>query len=641
MAILFFDIGATIADVKVDAEGSFTFISRARIFEVLDGLADVRRKGVISNVGVGDAVCERATAALAEKFGAYFDDPLLVHWGSKNNPNIFEDAVASTNAAAAECVFIGESPDERMLAREAGLRTAPHPVFARAAVENRLVFWLRIDISEGRSLAELEVIANANEVVPVHVPSARLVLAMATAYGVSALEQHGFTVDLRSTVEDTSAYLIRDDRVVIASAPSFDAGLKDQAAKARIHAEATFAYISNELEGFTATVTSLGPGPGGVYVAVAAGTPIEELHIPGAKHGHTERLLPDPALLSRPGEAQALELVNGFAPGEPSDMTLEAVRMSITSAVIRAHVARLSGADPLEYGKPYRVRSRDVGSEDNMLVVDALVRRFRELGLAVQHQEFSFRGKRLANVEAEYSVIDSDTVVLITAHLDSTAAEGEYFDSNGVPRRYDPAIDPAPGADDDASGVAAVLAAAECLSMILNAGRKPARTIRFVLFNAEEQGLVGSKVYARAAAGAGDRIAAVLQMDMIGGYQGGAHKVEIHAGSAIEGAVVRASNMLGDIVAVSVKALAPSFEIERITGPADPAAGRSDHASFHERGWAAVAVSENFFADTAPASGSRQYHRPGDTLNDLDHNTDYAAEIARAVATTALTLVGL
>lgn len=50
---------------------------------------------------------------------------------------------------------------------------------------------------------------------------------------------------------------------------------------------------------------------------------------------------------------------------------------------------------------------------------------------------------------------------------------------------------------------------------------------------------------------------------------------------------------------------------------------------------------ENFFDDTAPATGTQQYHKPGDTLDDRDHNTDYAASIARGVTTAALTLAGL
>ena len=276
-----------------------------------------------------------------------------------------------------------------------------------------------------------------------------------------------------------------------------------------------------------------------------------------------------------------------------------------------------------------------------MAVVDELARRLTELGLSVRRQPFEWRGHRVDNVEAEFTVAGSDGTVLVTAHVDSTAAAGRFVDDDGRPRPYDPATDPAPGADDDGSGAAAVLAAAQCLRDLLDAGRTPTRTMRFVLFNAEEQGLVGSKVYARAAAAAGDRIAGVLQMDMIAGHRGGVAKVEVHAGSATPGPVVAASRTLGAMVADGLAKVVPDFEVQLLADATDPAAGRSDHASFHERGWAAIAVSENFFADVEPESGTRQYHMPGDTVDDVDHDSHYCAQVARAVAATALTLAGL
>jgi carboxypeptidase Q len=63
-------------------------------------------------------------------------------------------------------------------------------------------------------------------------------------------------------------------------------------------------------------------------------------------------------------------------------------------------------------------------------------------------------------------------IVLVGAHLDSW--------------------DLATGATDDAAGAAAVLEAARLLA---TAGARPRRTIRFVLFSGEEQGLLGSKAY--------------------------------------------------------------------------------------------------------------------------------------------------
>ena len=70
-------------------------------------------------------------------------------------------------------------------------------------------------------------------------------------------------------------------------------------------------------------------------------------------------------------------------------------------------------------------------------------------------------------------------------------------------------------------------------------------------------------------------------------------------------------------------------------GQDDPAAGRSDHAAFQERGYAACAVSEDFFVGPGPDSPAPNpnpdYHRRTDRRIDFE----YAADIARAVAAAA------
>ncbi|MFF2367895.1 HAD family hydrolase [Streptomyces sp. NPDC058122] len=217
MPVLFFDIGATLADARVEGDGSLTLLPRPRVLAVLDEVRDVR-KGVISNPGPGEGAAERALSALQEAFPGRFTDSALVHWGSKDNREIFDDAVAGTAgedsppAAADDCVFVGEDPQERAFAREAGLRTAVHPVFTRAAVENRPVFRVRIELSDGQELTALETVANRAEVVPLQITFARLVPAMASTAGATALEQAGFTVDLRGPVEEAETPLIHDDR---------------------------------------------------------------------------------------------------------------------------------------------------------------------------------------------------------------------------------------------------------------------------------------------------------------------------------------------------------------------------------------------------------------------------------------------
>jgi Zn-dependent M28 family amino/carboxypeptidase len=232
----------------------------------------------------------------------------------------------------------------------------------------------------------------------------------------------------------------------------------------------------------------------------------------------------------------------------------------------------------------------------------------------------------LDNVEAELTGTESDEIVLVTAHLDSTI--------NRIAPPYDPETDPAPGADDDASGVAAVLAIAKIFQQM--AGTKPPkRTIRFVLFNAEEQGLVGSQAYARTQAALAAPIVAVYQMDMIGYNVKAPRSFEVHAGYRSSEEVQNRSLFLAQRLDKLVKQVSPALEFPQIYTRRDPADGRSDHASFQQRGYAACATSEDMFMgpppDSPEAEPNPNYHKETDTFIDFD----YAADIARAVAAAA------
>lgn len=92
-----------------------------------------------------------------------------------------------------------------------------------------------------------------------------------------------------------------------------------------------------------------------------------------------------------------------------------------------------------------------------------------------------------------------------TAHTEEVLICGHYDSISNVPMVR------APGADDNASGVAAVLEAAR---LTVNADFD--RTVRYICFSAEEVGLVGSNFYAAEAAASGHDIIGVLDFDMIG-----------------------------------------------------------------------------------------------------------------------------
>jgi len=91
-----------------------------------------------------------------------------------------------------------------------------------------------------------------------------------------------------------------------------------------------------------------------------------------------------------------------------------------------------------------------------------------------------------------------DEVVIVSAHFDHIGYhDGEVFN----------------GADDDASGTAGLLEIAEAYAL---SPERPARSVLFAAWNAEERGLLGSRYYVERPAFLLEKTIAVFQMDMIG-----------------------------------------------------------------------------------------------------------------------------
>lgn len=222
-------------------------------------------------------------------------------------------------------------------------------------------------------------------------------------------------------------------------------------------------------------------------------------------------------------------------------------------------------------------------------------------------------------------------LVIVGCHLDSTAARDPV---------YNPPTDPAPGADDDASGIAATLAIARYLS---NFRGKLPHTVRFCFFNAEESGLVGSKAYAVMLKAAGAPIRAVVCTDMIGYNSDAARIFEIHAGYT-DPAVRDISVPIADSIAAWTACLGALARAQIYKGTSsasgadrdlyDGAINRSDHAAFHQQGYPAVVVSEDFFANlpTEPgADPNPNYHKGNDIVIDSAFASDITCAVAFAV----------
>jgi Zn-dependent M28 family amino/carboxypeptidase len=98
---------------------------------------------------------------------------------------------------------------------------------------------------------------------------------------------------------------------------------------------------------------------------------------------------------------------------------------------------------------------------------------------------------------------DPDRVIIISGHIDSRVSDVMNF------------TDDAPGANDDASGVAAVLEAARVLS-----GHSFDATLVYAALSGEEQGLFGGKILADYARTQGWRVEANLNNDIVGNSEG-------------------------------------------------------------------------------------------------------------------------
>jgi hypothetical protein len=284
--------------------------------------------------------------------------------------------------------------------------------------------------------------------------------------------------------------------------------------------------------------------------------------------------------------------------------------------------------------------SRHVGHSQNRLAVAQLLIDLYQIGekgrLWLRPQLFPlFKDQELPqamNVEAMLSGMKSSDVVIVSAHLDCTASRDPA---------YRPKRDPAPGADDDASGIAGVLAAARAIVQLskIHGRGQPRAEIRFALFNAEELGQRGSRVYTRQEKRRCTSIVAVYQMDMIGHRRNGG-VFEIHAGfkkdAEVQDDSLELAHHMVEVCAAMESQLIPQVYFRR-GKRRDPAQGFSDHTSFHRRGFPAVLITENFFPGpgsvSSPSYPNPDYHLPEDTLKNLDFQ--YAADIARMVAATA------
>lgn len=232
-------------------------------------------------------------------------------------------------------------------------------------------------------------------------------------------------------------------------------------------------------------------------------------------------------------------------------------------------------------------------------------------GTTVRRQEYQVDGKTCANLEAEIpGGKRAEEILVVGAHYDTVPG--------------------APGADDNGSAVAGLLALARAC-----AGKEYERTVRFVAFVNEEPPYfqterMGSLVYARACKERGEKLAGAMVLEMLGCYSDA--EGSQHYPPPLSWFYPSVGDFIGFVGNLSSRSLVHEmiasfrghtrFPSEGAAAPeAIPGIGFSDHWSFWQVDVPAVMVTDTAFFRYP------HYHEPTDTPDRLDYD-----RMARVVA---------
>ncbi|KWR87607.1 M28 family peptidase [Cupriavidus sp. IDO] len=281
------------------------------------------------------------------------------------------------------------------------------------------------------------------------------------------------------------------------------------------------------------------------------------------------------------------------------------------AAALERHVKVLAG----------EIGERNVFRPDALhAAADYIDQEWARRGCAVRRQDYQVRGIPCANIEVALAgCVQPDEIIVLGAHYDT--------------------VRNSPGADDNASGVAALLEIAGLLQVL-----PPRHTVRCVAFVNEEApfffgGDMGSLRYARAARLCGDRIRVMLSLEMLGYYRD-------ESGTQSYPPLLRYFYPArGNFIAfvsnlrsrrrlrwvVNAFQISSDFPLEAAALPWwVPGVALSDHVSFWRQGYPAVMVTDTAYLRNP------YYHTAHDVPTTLDYGRMAAVTHGLAVCVASL-----
>jgi hypothetical protein len=219
--------------------------------------------------------------------------------------------------------------------------------------------------------------------------------------------------------------------------------------------------------------------------------------------------------------------------------------------------------------------------------------------------------------------INRDRRIVVSAHYDTLVLRGQTGTGGDTPEPTDPNADQ-PGVNDDGSGIACLMELARVLSQY-----QFEKTLVFVAFAGEEEGLLGSRLYAAKAKRESQNIEAVLNSDIVGGevsISGRAENRRLLVFS--EDPIDSPSRTLARYVREIGERYVPSMHVDPVFR-ADRVGRGGDHTAFQLEGFAAVRF-------TSPQENLAHEHSATDTFSNM--SPGYTARVARVKAAAAASL---
>ncbi len=280
-----------------------------------------------------------------------------------------------------------------------------------------------------------------------------------------------------------------------------------------------------------------------------------------------------------------------------SDPQVQEIINQVKLDSLTKYVEKLSGEVPITVnGQPVTIFSRHSNYPGNELAAVYISQKLESYGLTPEYLDYSAAGRDVYAVQTGTDYPEQKYV--ICAHYDSM-----------------PDSSTAPGADDNASGTAAVLEAARILTQYTCK-----YTIIYALWDEEEQGLVGSINWVNWVYNQGWIISGAVNMDMIAWDSDNDGKLWVNTRNI--GSSVMMSDKVVEVNQVYQIGLDPQIYT--------PGSG-SDNIPFWNKGYGAIGVEEYYGYDW-----NDYYHTTEDKLDKF--NLPYFHRIAKMVIGTLASL---